>query len=132
MSKEALEKFLAYRKIQLYTIKYLEKNKDKIIERAISHIQKNTHEIYVLELKDTILEKFEYSINQHFQWMIDKCEDGTVSFENYKTHINQSVRNAYCDFYTYILEEEISKVEHIQIKENITDYINALINKYCN
>jgi len=133
MCLESPDVFMENHEIQLYTRKFLEDNLKKsnsIIEQALKKILENEDEVYSISLNGLKLKKFKLSIEEHFQWIQDKCIDSTILFKDYNSNFEPSLQKAYCHIYQ-IIKVSIKDIKPKVIRENLEDYFCAFIKKYC-
>jgi len=113
--------------------KYIKNNKDEIADEAIQDILKNNN--YNVELNKKI-KKFKKSITKgHFSWIIaDTKNPSKVDFNNvFKKEMVDSLYEAYCDFYTYLLNSinDIGLSNNME-KDALSDYYIFLKEQNCN
>jgi len=113
--------------------KYIKNNKKDIADEGINHILKNDN--YKVELNKN-LKKFKNSITKgHFKWIIaDTKNPSKVDFNHlFKKEMLTSLYEAYCDFYTYLL----NSIDNIGLsnsmeKDALSDYYIFLKEQNCN
>jgi len=130
MCLESPDIFMENHEIQLRTREFLQKNSTSIIEEALKKLLKNDDEIYTLSLDGLILKNFKLNIENHFQWIQDKCIDSTILFKDYDSKYNSSLKKAYCHIYQ-IINISIKETKPKAIRENLEDYFCAFIKNYC-
>jgi len=130
MSKEALLKYQEYRRIMKITLAFLEKNKEKLWEHGKSEILKS-QKLYIYELEGRTLKKFKLSIlGGHFKWIMDRCLDSTIEFNDYTSNFIPSLQPAYIDFYISLIQYIPSLNQPKEIKENLEDFFNMIKDDY--
>jgi len=130
MSKEALLKYQEYRRIMKITLAFLEKNKEELWKYGKSEIFK-TKKLYIYDLEGRTLDKFKLSIlDGHFKWIMDRCLDSTIEFNDYKSNFISSLQPAYIDFYISLIKHTPKLKAPKEIQENLEDFFNMIKDDY--
>ena len=121
--KDSVEKALSDIKIIINSIKFLEKNKKDIINRCINEISIGTEDF----------SEFEYSINKHFEWIIEHMNNPyQANMSNSIIADNLSLLSEYINFYqAFIYYIDKSNIDE-NIKKQLEAYGHVLLKYYQN